>query len=315
MRKNRYKYKLENTYPFPTIHFDSDSYSQPDILCKYYSLNERNVSAVISHKVFASSPDLFNDLFDTLFRRIEVLSSHIDIYQKLLENVDMDFNIDEFKNSNDYRIMLRNTIFAIWNSKIGFISTTDSQYNDLMWSHYSNNEGFQLQFDYDKFPSNFSNPIPISYLKPDEFSEIQMEDLFDNLFQNALHKKIDWQYEDEYRILVYPRKEKSFLTTGLFSNEQHLDYEKESRLQEYSRSCVQKLILGYNFFKPVSIDENKINFGKPTGLLRKNLIDWVLEKNIKIEMIILDFKEMQLDSIDIDLEKISDLEFEIKYAR
>jgi len=106
MRQRRYKYKLKIQAPIPAISFDLDTDSQPEFLCKYYSLNERNVSAVISHKVFVSNPDLFNDLFDSLFCRIEVLPNQADIYKRLIEMGDGVFDRDQFNNSHEYRIAL-----------------------------------------------------------------------------------------------------------------------------------------------------------------------------------------------------------------
>jgi len=300
---------------YPTISFDQIQEKIPPYLFKYYSLVERNVSAVIANKVFVSSPDQLNDLFDTLFLRIKVHPNQMSIYRSLVEFKGLEFDADRFMTSNEFRIELRNTLFAIWNSSIGILSTTDDSLNDLMWAHYTNNEGFLVQFDYTKFPKNFGGPIPISYLTNEEFQHEKNENLFEELFINALQKKKIWNYENEYRFLVSPKYENYFMTTGRFSNEDYQNLKKESRLQDYPPDCIKKVMLGFNFFRKLMTSNDRIDFSKPSGLLRKSLIDWALEKKIDIEIIFLDFKKMELLPRKFNLKRKSDLEYEIEYAR
>ena len=227
MRKTKYKYKLNNSGRFPMIEFDSIKEEEPEFICKYYSMNERNVSALLSNRLFVSSPDQLNDIFDTLFLRIEVHPSQFEIYKSLTESVGLKIDKEQFINSLQYRIMFRNTLFAIWNSSIGIFSTTDDPLNDLMWAHYTENEGFLVQFDYKRFPDNFGKPIPISYLNNEEFQTTKSNNLFEELFINALLKKKIWNYENEYRFLVSPIKLNYFLTTGRFSNVMILNMKKK----------------------------------------------------------------------------------------
>lgn len=231
-KKYSYRLKIKNSYPF--VEVKGLERNRPEFLCKYYSISERNVSAAISRKIFVSSPDLLNDLFDTLFIKIEVDKSHINIYRALMGNVDLEIDEGKFNNSQQYRESLRNSLCAIWTSKTGILCTTDDPVNDLMWSHYTNNEEFLIQFDYNQFPINFGEPIPINYLTNEEFSEYKYPNTFLQLYVNSLLKKHEWKYENEYQFLVHPKDDKTFLTTGRFSNEDHIEYPKESRLQTYT---------------------------------------------------------------------------------
>jgi len=287
MRKSRYQYKLVLDKKYPTISFDQIQEKTPTYLYKYYSLIERNVSAVIANKVFVSSPDLLNDLFDTLFLRIEVSPKQMSIYKSLVEFKGLKFDTDRFMTSNEFRIELRNTLFAIWTSSTGILSVTDDSLNDLMWAHYTNNEGFLVQFNHSKFPENFGVPIPISYLTNEEFQQEKHENLLEKLFINALQKKKIWNYENEYRFLVSPKYENYFLTIDRFSNEYDQEYQKESRLQEIPSDCINKVMLGFNFFKAIMMSNSRIDFSRPGGLLRKSLLDWAIEKNIEIELMFL----------------------------
>ena len=313
MRDKKYSYRLESKDSYPIIEVKDIDWRKPEYICKYYSISERNVCAAISRKIFVSSPDLLNDLFDTLFLKIAVDKSHINIYRELMTYVDLEIDEEKFNNSQQYRESLRNTLCAIWTSKTGILCTTDDAVNDLMWTHYTNNEGFLIQFNYNLFPENFGDPIPISYLTNEEFLEYMYSDVYFQLYVNSLLKKQAWKYENEYRFLVHPRVYKTFLTTGRFSNEDHCGYPKESRLQSYPKECVQKIILGFNFFKPIMTTNLNIDFSKSTGLLRKNLIDYALNENIKLEVLSLDYKNMIFVPRSFELEKISGLEFEVKY--
>lgn len=312
MRKAKYKYDLDFSNRFPIIRFKTDKDNRPEHLCKYYSLNERNVSAVIAHQIYVSSADQLNDLLDTLFLRIDVQPSQVEIYKALLEKVGLPLNLNQFINSHAYRITLRNTLFAIWNSRVGILSTTDDSLNDLMWTHYTNNEGFLVQFDYSKFPDNFGAPIPVSYLTLEEFQQTNSKNLFEELYINALLKKEIWRYENEYRFLVFPKQENCFLTTGRFSNENPQDSIKENRLQEYPSKAVIKIILGFNFFKSLMTSNSRIDFRKPNGLLRKSLLDWVFQEKIKTELISVDFKKMILVPRNFSLKRISALDYEVE---
>lgn len=158
-RHRKYLYSLEYKDSYHIIKVKDIDGSTPEYVCKYYSICERNISAVISRKIFVSSPDLLNDLFDTLFLKIAVDKSHINIYRKLMTNVDLEIDEEKFNTSQQYRESLRNTLYAIWTSKTGIFCTTDDTINDLMWTHYTNNEGFLIQFNYNLFPENFGDPI------------------------------------------------------------------------------------------------------------------------------------------------------------
>lgn len=158
-------------------------------------------------------------------------------------------------------------------------------------------------------------PLPISYLTIEEFSEYVYSDKpFFQLYVNSLLKKREWKYEYEYRFLVHPRVYKTFLTTGRFSNEDHFGYPKESRLQSYPKECVQKIILGFNFFKSLYTADNKVDFGKPDGLLKKTLIDFANKENIDLEILLINPKKMILVPKSFQMKKVDELIFEIKYV-
>lgn len=315
MRNRVYQYRLGQSNQYPKIEFDSDEWTIPSFVCKYYSINERNIAALLGQKLFVSSPDQLNDLFDTLFLRIGVDPTHASIYKDLIENVGLEFNTTEFKTSTSYREKLRNTLFAIWNSKIGILSTTDKPFDDLMWAHYTNNEGFQVQFDHTFFPENFGKPIPVSYLRNDEFAQTNYDNIALELFINSLLKKELWRYESEFRFIVFPRSENTFYTGGRFSNEYYSDYTKESRLQRYPIECIRKVLLGFNFFRDLLISNTEISFGRPGGLLKKDLIDFLYQNKIDVELLSIDHHRMELVPRKFELAKETELEYKIRNAR
>jgi hypothetical protein len=310
MARRKYKYEFKETNSYPIVEV-KDVMNQPEYLCKYYSINERNVSAVIARKIFVSTPDLLNDLFDSLYLNIKADTSQIDQYSDFANAFKDTFDEVRFKESEEYREEFRINLFYYWNANTGILSMTEESTNDLMWAHYTDNEGFLLQFDYELFPDNFGKPVPISYLEPYEFSEYQVSNLFHELYVNSLLKKNIWVYENEYRFIVLPKNDQPFLTSGRFSNEAFDEHLKESRLQTYPKESVKKIILGFNFFKKIISDENKINFGKPGGLLKKTLYDFAHKENIDMQMLKMDTKKMVFTPVDFELKPIIGLEYEI----
>lgn len=315
MREKKYLYQLKFEGGFPKIHYLPNTPIENDFLYKYYEFSERNVSALLSQKIYASYSDQLNDLFDSIYLNIQIEDSHIATFRKMSQFADFPFEEDKFKNSIDYREKLRNSFYAIWNSKIGVFSTTDSPANTLMWSHYTGNKGFVVKYRYKSFPANFGEPIPVSYLKLNEIQNKFEGELINQLLTNSLTKLDDWKYENEYRFLISPPANGSFQTQGRFSNENHNGYQKYSRLMKYSLECIHSIVLGFNFFKGLVNQKGTIDFGNPNGILKKTFIDFLFKNNIKIEVIKLDIEKMELIPRQFCLIKKSNLVYKLNYVR
>jgi hypothetical protein len=309
MKINGFEYSIKiNANEFPVICISGTGLKSPDSLSKYYSVNENSVASFIQRQLFVSTPESFNDIFDSLYLKLDYNKITFEKISRFIEPLDLDReNADFEKDKEKYITKFRNTLFAIWNAHCGIICMTENKTEDLMWAHYSNNEGFLVEFNYTLFPENFGSPCQINYVPLNEMLKLSNGDIFLSLYINSLLKKEIWKYENEYRFIVHDIINRSLLTSGRFSNESH-DYEKESRLVKYPELAIKKVILGLKFFNNFLVDtkhkEYTLDFSKK-GLVHKSLIDNLIENKILIEWIYIDSKNLQLESKAITISKVS----------
>lgn len=92
---------------------------------------------------------------------------------------------------------------------LGILALTSSQKNSLMWSHYCNkHKGYVLGFD-DSHAFFQGKPetskylcrlLPVEYSKERVELGLKMDE--GDAFKTFLHKSMDWQYEEECRMLM-----------------------------------------------------------------------------------------------------------------
>ncbi len=108
-----------------------------------------------------------------------------------------------------------------------------------MWAHYSNNEGFLLEFDYSKFSFENSKPFPVNYVNENSLPQFKDESLSVLMFLfQCLQKSRIWSYENEWRII--PRKDENM---KLSISGKNLDSRKFS-----VGGTVKSITLGSRFF-------------------------------------------------------------------
>lgn len=164
----------------------------PKKLYKFFPCKEKSLNNLFNSKIYLSSPEDFNDPYDSkpLFNPTEILKTKTQISIIEIQKILVDF-------MNNYRIAC----------------FTQNDYTDiLMWSHYAElHKGFCLEYGTDKelFNKQFFHIQPIIYSP-------QIYDLTTTLckflktkkgnpidfFISSLYKAIQWQYENEWRIIL-----------------------------------------------------------------------------------------------------------------
>lgn len=283
----------------------------PKSLSKYFSVKKENIEAFINKEIYVNSPDQFNDIFDTLYLSIPVLPEHSDQYRKLLNNVGLHFDEKRFLSEIRYRHRLRNTLFGLWIGKLGIVCMTPSAIDDLMWAHYTNNEGYCVVYSVSELPKNFGTPLKVEYMSPTEMESQLGKSLWEDLYANTLMKKSVWSYENEYRFLVSPFAKPNFFISGPFSNESY-DIPKETRLQKFDLSCIEKVVLGFYFFPPENNSDENMQFYGEDASLKQRFLDYLIAENIKLENIRLKHRTKELVSIPIRVSKKDKTAYSIK---
>ncbi len=195
----------------------------PKSVFKFYPLTDYNLDAFLNHYLFISHPYHLNDLMDgntyTLdMRNISNIQYDVikqQIRQQATQIQDKAIWHQLNPESDLKRIQLQNAIMASFFSYGGIVSLANqNRFNELMWSHYTNESGFMIEFDTNKLikcilenPQNDhikkiyfkqieykQNPISISCLRNQNIENI-------NIY-NATQKNIEWSYEKEWRLIL-----------------------------------------------------------------------------------------------------------------
>lgn len=313
---------LKNNYPNLMVTPDKKIHDGkiPQFLSKYYSLNERNIDAFLNQEIYVSQPDQFNDLFDLNYlllnfdnitlEQIFEYGSHLNDKKK--ERLELDFN------SNRVKVIqqIKDTVYQDLLQNFGIFCLTSEIDNELMWAHYTNNSGFAIEFDWSRF-NDYLGPFPINYFDKNklDFSKVNLSL---GLFVEALTKKTNWHYENEYRMFFKHKEYERFRVSGLFTQENNeliINGKKIKlieRKRKYDNNCIKRIVLGFSFFGKIEdlnknkrkINENEfiIKCNDKFSMLRFKLLDKAKRDNIKVELLHLYPDAYKLQPVEIEYE-------------
>jgi len=249
---------------------------KPKTLFKYYPLNENAVDSLFHNYIFASHPDHFNDLYDCYFEIIEPTNEYLFYEMDKIQNHII--NRERFKEDanefiKSFKLHFRAAMFRFY----GIFSLTTCNKNILMWAHYSNNEGFAVEFDYSRFPFDFDGPFNINYkssfkkviLKSDPDKRIAT-----NYMCNIKDEK--WKYEKEWRIIIKTSEKQQFFSPKI---QMYKDLGGHNRKFSYPKDAIKSISLANHFFE---IEE----------------VYWLNQMTIKIELIHNEKFEMKKTVLD-----------------
>jgi len=166
---NNWEYEIiYNNYDLPNLIVKPDpskNIISPITLSKYYSLNHNNISAFLNNSFYIAQPENFNDLFDFNPFAIDFSNFEFEDIERIFLISERPAEFNKFMvDSKAYMNSIKNTVYLIWTQNFGVFCLTAQRDNDLMWAHYSDNNGFLIEYDYSKFPINFLGPFPINYI-------------------------------------------------------------------------------------------------------------------------------------------------------
>ena len=331
---NDWEYELlyENGSHIPTINVKP--HKKPRSLSKYYSLNENNVLAFLNNEFYVSQPDQLNDLFDSNLCLINFEKLPFSYFEERLKekptSVIEKQRKEYYSNRKEFLQKWKRLLYYLWIQEFGILSMAENvsnefenKQNELMWSHYTNNEGFLIEFDYTRFNSDFFiGPIQINYtdqLKPVNFKGI--DDSLGFLIASSIKKDI-WEYEHEYRFLCRPENGIGFKVSGTFDNS-NLNQNLQRRFISYPKKSIKKIILAFAFLKN-DIDyqnadylDRKYNviFTGKNSELKIKLFNYLIENKISVELMVFDEITFELKAIPISISKISETTYNIEEQR
>lgn len=263
----------------------------PDSLNKYYCISKNNVEALAANYIYVNHPMQFNDPYDSVRQ----------------------FTYDDSDEEGFYKF---NLMFV----NIGLISMSESDINMLMWAHYSNHDGFLINFKMVRLKDKFQFIFPMHYTDylPD-MREYQKDHMKFMISTNL--KSLEWSYEKEWRLyyspgpMILPEINKSFIEM----NEEWFfktNRKPKERKVNYKLDDINYVTLGYKFIigeLHEKVDELTILFNVENGH-KKKIIEFLIENKISTKMIT--YGEVAcfgLKAVPIEIKRANEYDYQIKY--
>lgn len=235
----------------------------PDKVHKFYQFNSNNVDALVNGYFYASHTFELNDYLDSnsfLWYTSNPLSPYF--YRKLFDDIIPLDKLKEFYYTDINRENLCkgyiSTYLEIISNLFGIISLTTNENNILMWSHYTQEKGFQITLNATALEVSLNEKIgkgecfgmfPINYTSNLNPIDIYGFDSMHIPFFYATNVKSNkWKYEEEWRFLIgKPMMGVPYSKIGLNTTKDFVTSPK-NRYTFYDKGLVEQITLGMNFF-------------------------------------------------------------------
>lgn len=255
------------TYMVNDKHLIIDSsIDKPRFIFKYYSFSKNSVDSLINGYLYASSSIELNDILDgsdSIFYTSKPINYNY--YESFFAN-----SIGKSEIKKMYMRDISRETYALEFLKLyymnlinlyGIISLSENENNPLMWPHYTNETGFQLEFNTENLESSIKSNLeihndeylgffPINYTSKIQILDISnFEDFrIPSLYINNI--KLDhWAYEKEWRFLI--SKENMGVINSKIGYDVSNDHltKKENRYAFFDKESIVSICLAPNFFR------------------------------------------------------------------
>ena len=221
----------------------------PKTFFKYYGMSKNSVDALTGLYIYASHPNQMNDSIDCDARivrldsrgDIDVLLQGYTTYKDLLARFGSEHKV--YESSGE---VLKILSFK----KMGILSLTETCDNQALWSYYTDNEGFCLEFDVGEFHFQTSGPFPVHYMKDLVSISAKKWGIQIGVLVQVNEKKECWKHENEWRMLVFSpdgQDMQAYDKDRKLSAEYNFGDEHDRKFR-YSFSALKSVTLGINFF-------------------------------------------------------------------
>ena len=312
---HEWEYSLEEMDVNPILAIKpSKEIIYPTTLYKYYALNKNNLHAFLNCQLYASQPEQFNDMFDSNFLLTDFTKIPFDKIANIFIPLEKVIKAREYKEDPiNFMYKFRNSTYSDWQERCGLSCFTSNQLNELMWAHYTSNSGFLVEYDFHQFPVNIKGPYPINYIETLSTIDASMINPALAIIVSNLIKKNIWQYEQEYRFILYPNDATFFTTTGRFPNVEDASKPKVQRLVKYPKTAIKKVLLGFNFFNHEKVSKEKpytVQITSDYAINKCFFLDHLIENKFVIEIIT--WKNFKLVNRPMEIEKLDSTVYKIK---
>ncbi len=278
----------------------------PNSLFKYYSINNYSLDALENSYIYAAHPAELNDIWDCNKNHLDVsdfVKNDIS-FQEFCSTYLYDKSIEEIK-LDDYSL-IKDFLYQLTYQTYGVLSTSKYGHNILMWSYYTGNSGFCIEFNTEKLKNTMKEkykvfgPFPINYTKDFEPIKLHNIDIKLNLIYNSTTKFQDWDHENEWRILLsYPKED--MMETPFMRKKDFPDL-KDRKFYYQNSNCIERILIGRHFLdyfnNEISVENGVVIIGNKSEEncksfeLKRKFVKFVSEHKIKT-FILLPMQELK----------------------
>ena len=217
----------------------------PETFFKYYGLNEYSVDALTNLYIYVSDPIELNDSLDCSKELIDFDD------ESAMETLDTELYAELVKQIPEKKLrqdILKAAYQALIYKKCGIFSMTTTPDNTKMWSAYTGNKGFCVEFVVDNFPFKYYGPFPINYCEHLQTMKVSEYDVPTLMAYQSNVKKGCWKDEDEWRLIVPSPEGFNFLSMGEEGAVYNFPSDIERKMK-YPLCAISAVGLGEKFFE------------------------------------------------------------------
>lgn len=284
----------------------------PKTLFKYYALTKYSLDAIRNLYLYASHPYLLNDVLDC---NKELITIEDESSLKTLFGNEYEKVCDIYgENTSDLYEFANYAYMTILYKKMGVLSFCNNNNNAVLWSMYTNNLGFCVEFDYNLFGFKYYGPFPIHYTNDmEKISLCEYGGAISMLIQTNV-KTDDWKHENEWRLIVSNPVGQDFKTFGPMSEQFNNEFDHDRKMR-YPISAIKGIYFGVNFFRDSSIPVAKHEFEvsyDDSSILQAQLLNHLTGILFKVKTYIIISSLCSYDPREIKITRINGRKFRIR---
>ncbi len=276
----------------------------PKNLYKYCGLNDYSISNIKNNVLFTSSPQIFNDCFDSRLHinRLPILLENQKEIHRLSKLINFDDSDIDFGLHNQQIMRFDSHMFESFTDNLRILCLSELNKSNLMWSHYADyNKGICIEYSLDisEFDDLKKYLYPVIYRKvPFDITHLcEVEQKVElAVLLSSIIKSEEWSYEREWRFIIASIEDAQNVPDRI----------------EIRNVIPQSIILGSQFFQPIKDDVQRAERYK----LNSALFELVNNRQLPIYMMMpkigtFDLEKKALDILDLFSIQEDDLEYPI----
>lgn len=235
----------------------NDDIQLPKTLYKYYSLSYRAIESLENKTIHFGHAFSMNDLMDGNFLLWD--------FDSFLDTFMYEMQIPR-KAKAELHASLIKRLSDEFLKYIGYFCLCENYSTDLLWSHYTAERGYCLEFDREKLLDNFKDyqnyffPINYNDLRKINFQEYSDRIVIGNkvsvganipLFYSLANKEKFWSYEKEWRLVIRNESFSAIVNPQILISDEQKKIQNQnlqSRNLKIESNSINKVILATLFF-------------------------------------------------------------------